>query len=535
VFDKSRREFLEFMGRGTMGAAVLSSPLLQGCVSLMGSEHSVDLRTYPSDRDELILAPGLRYEIIAKWQDPIDAKGELHFGFNNDFLAFFPLEGKVNEGLLCVNHEYPDPLFVCGYVRGSGPKTKEQVDKERDCVGVSILHIVETEPGSWRIVRDSEYNRRITGATPIPFAGGLKILGSGEAIGTFGNCAGGVTPWGTYLTCEEVYEPYYGEVDLQHGRRVSRKNAVYGWWQHYDQPPEHYGWVVEIDPFTGRAKKHVSMGRVWHECATTTVASDGRTVVYTGDDFEGEHLYKFISEKPGALERGTLYVADIENGRWISLSRRDNEVLRREFRDQLSLLIQTRKAAKLVGATPLDRPEDIEICPRTRAVYVSLTNGPSRGNLFGSILKIVEKDNDPLSLEFEASTFLPGGIQTGFACPDNLAFDKKGNLWVTTDISGSNLNKGEYSPFKNNGLFYVPMSGPDAGIPKLVATAPVEAELTGPTFSPDGRTLFLSVQHPGEKTKSLDALTSHWPGGGDSIPRPAVVAISGPALDRVMQ
>jgi secreted PhoX family phosphatase len=175
----------------------------------------------------------------------------------------------------------------------------------------------------------------------------------------------------------------------------------------------------------------------------------------------------------------------------------------------------------------------VEVCPRTGAVYLTLTNNIRRGNLYGSILKLEEKGNDPLATEFSSSTFLGGGPENGLACPDNLLFDRAGNLWVTSDISGRKLNQGEYAPFGNNGLFFVPMSGRNAGRPRLVATAPRDAEFTGPTFSADGKTLFLSVQHPGELTTDLEQCTSHWPDGGSSIPKPAVVAISGPLLSRL--
>jgi secreted PhoX family phosphatase len=179
----------------------------------------------------------------------------------------------------------------------------------------------------------------------------------------------------------------------------------------------------------------------------------------------------------------------------------------------------------MVGATPLNRPEDIEIDPKTGNIFISLTNNFAVGDYMGKILKIVEKNGDPLSLDFEASTFLMGGKNTGFASPDNLAFDNSGNLWMVTDITGSLIGKDPFTPFGNNGLFKIPLSGPNAGSAIQMGSAPNEAELTGPSFSPDYKTLFLSVQHPGEKSKSLQQLTSHWPQGGDSIPSSAVVAI----------
>ena len=256
---------------------------------------------------------------------------------------------------------------------------------------------------------------------------------------------------------------------------------------------------------------------------------DGRLVVYTGDDSNDECLYKFIGAKPDDLKEGTLYVANTEKGEWISLDYKEQSILQEHFADQTEVLVRLREAAKLVGATPLNRPEDIEIDPLTGHVLISLTNN------LGSIMKIEEENGDKSALKFKAETYLAGREETGLACPDNMAFDPQGNLWITSDISGSAVNKEPYLPFGNNGLFLVPAAGEYKGQVLQIASAPVDAELTGPFFSPDGKTLFLSVQHPGEKGKGLDNLTSHWPAGGNNTPKPSVVAISGQALSDLME
>ena len=238
-------------------------------------------------------------------------------------------------------------------------------------------------------------------------------------------------------------------------------------------------------------------------------------------------------KKTRSLKEGELFVANTIEGRWLSLSYDKNPLLQKEFKDQLDVLINCRKAARLLGATPQDRPEDIEINPHTKDVLVCLTNNIPKGNYFGKMLKIKEDKANPLSKTFSVEDFSMGG-RDGYACPDNIAFDKKGNLWMTTDMSGKLMNKPPYSRFKNNGLFYIPLTGPNTGRATQVVSAPVDAELTGISFSPDYKTLFLSVQHPGEQSKSLNALTSHWPNGGNAIPEPAVVQIYGDALDRLM-
>ena len=148
-------------------------------------------------------------------------------------------------------------------------------------------------------------------------------------------------------------------------------------------------------------------------------------------------------------------------------------------------------------------------------------------------LKIIEKDNKHDSLEFEFETLKSGGISTGFSCPDNLLFDKVGNLWFTSDMSASKMNKSaEYLPFKNNGLFVLIRNGIQSGEIIQVASAPIDAEFTGPCFSPDGKTLFLSVQHPGERSSSINNLTSTWP-NQKGVPKSSVITIEGELIDKL--
>jgi secreted PhoX family phosphatase len=189
-----------------------------------------------------------------------------------------------------------------------------------------------------------------------------------------------------------------------------------------------------------------------------------------------------------------------------------------------------RQAARYIGGTALDRPEDIDIDPLSGHVFITLTNNSTTGNYYGSILKIEEEGGDHASTKFKPSRFLIGGEESGFACPDNMAFDQAGNLWFASDISTSYLNKPPYTKFMNNGLFVVPRQGSQAGEVIQVGSAPVGAELTGLYFSPDGDTLFMSVQHPGENSRSLAELSSNWPEGEGKIPKPAVVTVSGDML-----
>lgn len=546
---QNRRSFLQFLGRTGVGLGASAFLVnLQACTPTETPKDSIPKapkpRPFPlqdiqhSLEDKLVLANGLEYDILIKWNDPISETDQ--FGFNNDYLAFVPFDkDKPNDGMLWVNHEYFQELFINGYEEeDKSKKTKETVDTEMYSVGGSLVRIRKNDAGKWETVLNDEHNRRLTAKTEIPFHWDEPIEGSTSAIGTFANCSGGVTPWGTILTCEENYDMFYGETDRSDPKKPVRnlEGDYYGWSNHYDYPPEHYGWVVEVNPLTGEAKKLVALGRCAHECATVHETKDGRLVVYSGDDSNNECLYKFISNEPKNLKDGKLYVANTTEGKWISLDYNEQEILRQNFANQTEVLVRLREAAKLVGGTPLNRPEDIEIDPITGHVLVALTNNKPKGDYLGEILKIVETDlEDKTSLTFMASTFLAGGEDTGFACPDNMAFDPKGNLWFTSDISGSSINSGPYLPFGNNGLFLIPSWGDQKGKVIQIASAPIDAEFTGPFFSPDGETLFLSVQHPGERSKDLENLSSHWPEGGSAQPKPSVVCISGQGLKDLMQ
>ena len=489
-----------------------------------------------SDKDDLLLANGLKYHSIIKWNDKISDQDT--FGFNNDFTCFIPLDdANPKDGLLWVNHEYINPLFVSNYNQFENPEQKrtlEQVDKEMYNVGGTIVRIKE-ENGIWKVVENDSHNRRITAKTPIKLNWDSPIKGKTTVIGTNSNCSGGITPWKTFLTCEENYDGCFGETEYDENDNTSHRPSRYGWEEFYEYPPEHYGWVVEVNPKDGTVQKHIALGRFAHECCTLYELEDKRVVAYTGDDSNDEHLYKFISSKPGSLKEGTLYVADTVHGKWLALDWENQPVLKNKFKDQTEVLIRAREAAKLLGATMLNRPEDIEIDPITGNVFISLTNNKPKGDFHGSILKIEEDKGAYDALSFKASTYKAGGEANGFSCPDNLAFDMAGNLWITSDMSGNAMNKENqpYMPFKNNSLFVIPRHGSDEGKVIRVASAPKDAELTGPWFSPDGKTLFLSVQHPGEQTINIKNPTSTWPFDADNIPKPAVVAITGDLIEKM--
>lgn len=511
--DMDRRDFLKFLGGSTaLVGSGAGLNFLASCTSKTATLKGIT----PSLKDQLILADGFKYDRLISWRDAI-APGAF-FGDNNDFTSFMKINNS--EAFLWVNHEYTNPVFSSGKER-----TLANIKQERKEVGGSILKLIRG-PRGWEVKKNDPYNKRIDATTPIPFSNNVRVLGELKAEGTLSNCAGGQTPWGTFLTCEENYDNQYGE--RAEDGTLDTKRAFMEWYKHFNNPPEHYGWVVEVDPKTGKAQKHTQLGRFSHESATV-VPTDKSYVIYSGDDKNYECVYKFVSDEKDKIGKGTLYVANLDKNKWIALDREKHEVLKKNFKSQLEVLMYTRKAARLVGGTPLDRPEDIEQDPISGDIFISLTNNVKKHNFHGSILKIHEK-GDFHSEDFSWGTYKTGGIAGEFSCPDNLCFDQNGNLWICTDISGSKINKNPYKPFGNNGLFVIPRSGPHMSEVIQIASAPVDAELTGLSFDHEYKTLFMSVQHPGEKSPSKDQPNSHWP-FGKGTPKSSVVMITGEKLE----
>lgn len=537
--DLTRRNFLTYAGLGSLAALAGRADTVRALApDRKGPPPAFFQPIDHSSADRLILPDGFRADRVITYDDPLGSTGPAgaeKFGFNCDFNCYCPIDALTGgrnsaEGLLWTNHEYPNPLFVSGFTGGKKvKKTAGQIRAEKLSVGGSVVH-VRREGGTWKPVVGSKFNRRVTASYPeIPLTGpAAKRVPAG--VGSLANCSGGRTPWFTVLSCEENYPDFNagGKEGLRWADVASEA---------LDE--RQYGWVVEVDPFGELPpRKHSSLGRFKHENASLRVGPKGKLVVYMGDDEADEHLYKFVSaeavpangsraDKRAVLERGTLYAADFPNGRWLPLDRDRSPKLRDLFATQADVLMETRKAAKALGATPLDRCEDCEVFPADGSIYVAMTNNNKKGNAFGKIVRVIEASDDPEGEAFRFEVFLAGGAESGLACPDNLAFDRHGNLWVVCDVGSDKLNAGVYKPFGNNGLYVVPTAGSSAGDAFQFASGPVEAELTGPWFTEDESTLFLSVQHPGEMSESLTKLTSHWPEGGSAVPKPAVVAVTG--------
>ncbi|MFD2701263.1 PhoX family protein [Paenibacillus shunpengii] len=546
-----RKTFLSYLGTGAAALAAASAGLgtLDGKASAASSaNHLFGFNTNkvtgffdpiePTMEDELVLPKNFKYDVVAAFDDIINPAGE-KFGQGADYNAFFPIEGSNTRGLLVTNHEYTN-IFAIGPVADSGP-TKKQIEQSLYYQGMSVTEVYRDEQGVWKLDPTSKYARRITGFTSFditgPAKGSATIGNATKAQGTFANCSGGVTLWNTVLSCEENFEELAGQAKL---------------------PETHYGWVVEIDPFEASfRKKHTALGRFNHENTAMGIAKDGRVVVYMGDDKKDACVYKFISKgkynkaigrsNSALLEEGTLYVANLKSGKWAPVTIEavkevlssdsyknpygvtgTKEELLKKFTSQADVVTYCNQAALIVGGTPTDRPEDIEISPFDSTVFICHTNNDIHGNIHGHITRIFENNDDLGSLEFNFEIFAAGGRQSGFSSPDNLAFDSNGNLWVVTDISTSSHNKGVYKSFMNNGLFVIPTTGKSQGQALQFASGPKDSELTGPYFTPDEQTLFISVQHPGEMTTDLNNPTSTWPHRkGDKKARCGVAAISG--------
>ncbi|MFF0201153.1 PhoX family protein [Streptomyces sp. NPDC005017] len=526
------------------------------------------------------------------------------FGYNCDYLGLLPLRGEPGRQILVANHEYTDEILMFAGYDAANP-TKEQVEIAWAAHGLSAV-VVEGNRRDGRLVPVTRHplNRRVTATTEFRLTGpaaGSDLLKTSvdptgtKVLGTLNNCAGGETPWGTTLHGEENFNQYFANAtratDKRYGLNAAASERK---WERYDKrfdvaqepnEPHRFGYVVEFDPYDPEStpRKHTALGRFKHEGATVRLTDDCRPVVYSGDDERFDYFYKFVGSrrmKHGSsraarehnlslLDEGTLYVAKLTgdspaieidgtgklpndgefdgSGEWIPLATatKDGAVSHVDGMTAEEVFVFTRLAGDKVGATKMDRPEDIEPNPVTGRVYVALTNNTRRGtagsapvdeanprigNKHGHVLELTERWNRADSKTFGWKLFLvagdPNDPATYFAgfpkdqvspisCPDNVAFDPHGNLWISTD--GSQLGS-------HDGLFGVATRGTRRGELKQFLTVPKGAETCGPIVQ--DRRVLVAVQHPGE----LDGATaekplSAWPDGPGRINRPAVVVV----------
>ncbi|WP_435975144.1 PhoX family protein [Streptomyces sp. Qhu_M48] len=522
------------------------------------------------------------------------------FGYNNDFLSLLPLDEERDRQVLVANHEYTDEVLMFRGYDAANP-TREQVEIAWAAHGLSVV-VVQEERRSGKLTPVNRHylNRRLHTTSEFrvtgPAAGSDLLKTSVDptgrtVLGTLNNCAGGTTPWGTTLHGEENFNQYFANGSSATDKRYGvGTGATERKWERFDkrfdlaqEPNEvhRFGWVVELDPYDpdSTPRKRTALGRFKHEAAQPRLTADGRPVVYMGDDERFDYFYKFVSSKRmrkggsraarehnlTLLDEGTLYVAKLTgdspaaeidgtgkhpndgefdgSGVWIPLATGDVSHVPGMTADEVYVF--TRLAGDKVGATKMDRPEDVEPSPRTGRVYVALTNNTNRGkgtnpgadeanprnlNKHGQILELAENWDDPSSDGFAWRLFLvagdPNDPATYFAgypkekvspisCPDNVAFDPYGNLWISTD--GAQLGS-------HDGLFGVATQGERRGELKQFLTVPKGAETCGPIIQ--DRRVLVAVQHPGEiDGASVENPKSEWPDGPGRIVRPSVVAV----------
>ena len=590
----SRRGFLGGVvafgsGAVAMGAGLLSSTATRAAESRFAFTP-IGIAT-----DGTVHVPeGYSWQPLVKWGDPLfpDAPAFDHatggsvessdrvFGENTDGMWSYVIDGRQ---ILAINHEYTNPQTNLPHTAptednpdGTLPQTAEDVLKLQQLQGVTILEIQQGDDG-WQVVRDSSYNRRIHHNTPMEITGpaaGHDLLKTDadptgtRSLGTMNNCGSGPTPWGTYLTCEENFNGYFGATDKDF--ELPEDFARYGighddWgYEYYNHDarfdvsqnpaePRRAGWVVEIDPSDpdSTPKKRTGLGRIKHENAEVVIAPDGRVVVYTGDDERGEYLYRYVSHgyyTPGGdtedlLNDGTLYVARFDDdgtGKWVPLTPNTTGMSDAEIR------IFARMAASAAGGTTMDRPEWISTNPVSAEGYCCLTNNKNRGvkanaggdpqpvggpnpreeNHFGQIVRWRPHGDNHASNTFDWDLYVMAGnptvhdgpyagtanINEGnlFNSPDGMQIDSTGLIWIQTD--GDDSNEGDFAGMGNNQML---AGDPVSGEIRRFLTGPKGSEVTGLTWSSDKRTMFVGIQHP----------DAPFPDGEGSLPRSAIVTV----------
>jgi uncharacterized protein len=671
----SRRALLGGMaGLPLLNLSACATSTAAGVAAIPAAEPPTFASVAATNADTVTLPPGYRWRTLIAWGDALfdsvsaefdpdaltRAEQEQRFGQNNDMLALFPARHSFSPArdqdrmILCANLEYFDPSLMFPGVRQLADLTPAQIEAALAATGVSVIAL-QREGHDWRIVKDAApgagLNRRITPFTPVVFSGPAAnhpwIRAAGAVFnaheggrpyepnpegaircGTNSNCAGGQTPWGTYLSVEENFNYLFTASDREAPtlREAARDNAFVLDCSAFGLPtasplgrlappqydmarnphgPALYGWTLEVDPYdpSWAPRKRTALGRRKGECANTALTRDGRVVVYSGDDQINEFVYKFVTRgrfnsadrlaNRDLLDHGQLHVARFEedgSGRWLPLTLRTVNAAAREagyaalFRDEGDLALRAREAARLLGATPMDRPEDVEalldaswtglgpvliVCTNNYEQGFARPGNPRREspepgraqrNAAGHIIRIDEADGDCGATRFSWDVFAlagdpsadsltapsrtgaPAHVSTSvggaptisgdrFACPDNICVDSRYNVWIATDGSDAVFDD------CNDAILVAPAAAEGPRPVKRFLVGPVGAEICGPTMAPDERAFFASIQHPGESNvagtdifdlrwRRGEPPPSHFPDGGDSWPRSAVIVVT---------
>jgi len=554
-----------------------------------------DFIELPADYVATVLAPwgepvGIAGQMPVYKPDASNTADEqaVQMGMHHDGLVFFPLAGSSTHGLLAINHEYIDEGLL--FPEGFEPMTAEKVRKAQNAHGISVIEVQLGNKG-WQMVRPSKWARRLTANTPMQLSGpaaGHALMQTAadpkgtRVLGTLNNCASSMTPWGTYLSGEENWANYFaaGDKPSAHHKRWGLRSKSYTQWEAHDarfnaelhpNEPNRFGWIVEVDPMDPNSTpvKRTAIGRAAHEGAWVGQTKSGHAVVYSGEDARFEYIYKFISrdkiQTGGAaanrdlLDHGTLYVARFDangTGVWLPLQHGLGPLTAANgFADQGEVLIKARQASDALGATKMDRPEWLTIDSQSGWVYCTLTNNSQRGepgkpgvdaanpranNTMGQIIRWKDAGDfdglqfkwnhlllagDPANPRAEAKGNIQGDI---FACPDGITFGPGGLLWIETDVHSSQMRQGELERIGNNQLLACDVT---TGEVRRFLTGPTNCEVTGLSFTPDGTTMFLNIQHPGESPSDRSdpkepSKFSNWPDYVDETrPRSATVAV----------
>ncbi|WP_414564465.1 MULTISPECIES: PhoX family protein [unclassified Anabaena] len=685
----------------------IKGPIPLATAGLTPEQQQAEYSTYEVV-DDLVLPKGFQYQVIAAWGDVV---GDSRFGYNNDYLSFLPT--AENEGYLSVNFEYVSTIpwiqtyeqvigkslpfesvktalkaqssgkiEINAYALPDSDPIKAQI--REICTealldqGLGVISIRQGNNGQWER-NNSVADRRISGISGLEDGRYLQATGPAVAvfrkqqgqgyidqlgdriIGTFANCAGGTTPWGTVLSAEENFQIQVTEAVYADGTSFDPSQRpfalgdeeLYGQGNVFGLAGNKYGWIVEIDPANPKdyGTKHTWLGRYRHEAVGVRVEKGKPIAFYSGCDRRGGHIYKFISrdrvnnpkDKANSqlLQQGMLYAAKFNadgTGHWLPLNadtpinpdipqiiagnvirlpigpklqssaaindgyllvKKDEEITQfKQIYQQLgelyigtpeekqgAILIDAHYAANAVGATCTARPEDTVIAANGD-LYIAFTSGfpDQQGGAdvrifksptgetpyeYGWLMRLSEDHNDLSAHTFRWQILATGGEPAaggmGFANPDNLLLDPQDNLWMVTDISTNKLNNSIKTRtndqgkavslsglFGNNAIWFLPTHGEDVGKAFLFGMGPMECETTGPCFTPDHKTIFLSIQHPGEfhgirkdqasetrefvitntlgeeflQTRQVP-IGSNWPHKTpNSPPKPAVVAVS---------
>ncbi len=583
----SRRGFLRGVVAYGSGAAVMGSGLLYGTSVDAQTVSRFGFTPIPIATDGTVHVPeGYSWQSVAKWGQPLFSDAEPFdpqnavgvassdrvFGENTDGMEAFVVDGRQ---VIAVNHEYVNTKINLPQNIDGVPTSADDVLTLQNMQGVTVMEVAEG-PDGWDIVVDSDLNRRITHNTPMTLAGpaaGHPLVQTAAdpagttALGTMNNCGAGKTPWGTYLTCEENFNGYFGSTDPEFERPEDYARYGIGLegryaYEKYDErfdisqnpnEPRRFGYIVEIDPSDPNSTpiKHTALGRFKHENAAAVIAPDGRVVVYMGDDERGEFMYKYVSNgvyTPGGptselLDDGQLYVAKFDNdltGKWVALTPEATGM------DEAEIAIFSRVAASKVGATTMDRPEWVAVNPVAAEGYCCLTNNRNRGiksnaggdptpvngpnpraeNNYGQIVRWYPSNDDHGSDTFTWDLYVMAGnptvhddkyggspnINEGnlFNSPDGMMFDSTGLLWIQTD--GNDSNADGFAGMGNNQML---AGDPATGQIERFLTGPQGSEVTGLTWSADRRTMFVGIQHP----------DAPFPDGEGVLPRSTIIAI----------